>query len=470
MSLPGGSAEQRSLTGSRWWHPLWCQRSGPLSWQVTRTESSETTSSRASPTASTLGSTMGGTATSNMGSASKNGEVVQAYLDKEVALGRIVGPIHPSSVPCGTQVSPIGVIPKSNQQGKWRLIVDLSSPEGRSVNGGIEPELCSLHYLRLDEVVQQISKAGQGALLAKMDIDSAYRNVPVHPADRPLLGMQWKRSIFFDTRLPFGLRSAPKIFSAVADSLQWSFLRRGVSWVAHYLDDFITVGSPESPECQTNLKIMLATCQRLGVPVAQKKCAGPAAVLVFLGFELDTNQMVIRLPEDKLHRTRSLVSDWLGKKACKKRDLESLLGHLQHAATVVCPSRTSVRRLIELVSTVQTWDRWIRLSSSTRSDLNWWFVFMERWNGVSMVPKVSMPAIQLETDASGSWGCGAHWGSWWLQWKWEGPSIEWPISPKELLPILLAVSIWGEHWGGRLVECHCDNMAVVAVVNSGRSH
>jgi len=47
-----------------------------------------------------------------------------------------------------------------------------------------------------------------------------------------------------------------------------------VSWVAHYLDDFITVGSPESPECQTNLKIMQTTCQWLGVPVVQKKCAG----------------------------------------------------------------------------------------------------------------------------------------------------------------------------------------------------
>ena len=165
-------------------------------------------------------------ASSNMGSASKNAEVVQAYLDKEVALGWIVGPINPSSAPCSTQVSPIGVIPKSNQLGKWRLIVDLSSPEGQSVNGGIEPELCSLHYLRLDEVVQQISKAGHGALLAKMDIDSAYRNIPVHPADRPLLGMRWKGSIFFDTQLPFGLRSAPKIFSAVVDALQWSFLRR----------------------------------------------------------------------------------------------------------------------------------------------------------------------------------------------------------------------------------------------------
>lgn len=90
--------------------------------------------------------------------------------------------------------------------------MDLSSPEGRSVNDGIEPELCSLQYLRVDEVVRQVMVRGQGTLMAKMDIESAYRNVPVHPADRLLLGMQWKGDVFFDTQLPFGLRSAPKIF------------------------------------------------------------------------------------------------------------------------------------------------------------------------------------------------------------------------------------------------------------------
>ena len=97
----------------------------------------------------------------------------------------------------------------------------------------IKPELYSLQYLRVDEVVRQVM--GQGTLMAKMDIESAYRNVPVHPADRLLLGMQWKGDVFFDTRLPFGLRLAPKIFSAVADALQWIFREKGVSWVAHSL-------------------------------------------------------------------------------------------------------------------------------------------------------------------------------------------------------------------------------------------
>ena len=168
--------------------------------------------------------------------------MVQAYLDKEVALGRVVGPLPLDSIPKGTQISPFGVIPKS-QPGKWRLIVDLSSPGGMSVNDGIEPELCSLQYLRVDEVVRRIVTMGRGTLMAKMDIESAYRMVPVHPSDRLMLGMQWKGGVFFDTRLPFGLRSAPKIFMAVADALQWIFQESGVSWVAHYLDDFVTMGA-----------------------------------------------------------------------------------------------------------------------------------------------------------------------------------------------------------------------------------
>ena len=162
-------------------------------------------------------------ATSNMRSALENASVVQAYLDVEVALKRIIGPVAPHLAPVGTQLSHFGVIPKSSQPGKWRLILDLSSPDGRSVNGGIEPELCSLQYLRLDEVVCQIGRWGEGTLLAKMDVASAYRIVPVHPGDRPMLGMQWNGAIFFDTRLPFSLRSAPKPFTALADALQWCF-------------------------------------------------------------------------------------------------------------------------------------------------------------------------------------------------------------------------------------------------------
>ena len=407
-------------------------------------------------------------ALTNLYSAEENSEVVQAYLDKEVAMQRVVGPVPPVQLPPGTQVSPFGVIPKSGQPGRWRLIVDLSHPEGRSVNSGIEADLCSMHYLRLDEVTQRIMEMGKGTEMAKMDIESAYRMVPIFPGDRLLLAMRWKGQFFFDTRLPFGLRSAPKIFSAVADALQWSLVQAGVTWVAHYLDDFITLGRKESKECGSNLDCILATCRRLGVPVARAKCEGPTTSLVFLGFLIDSTQMTVSLPEPKLQRTLRLVAEWSGRKAGRKRELESLLGHLQHAATVVRPGRSFVRRLIELLSSVVGHDRWVRLNASARSDLMWWQSFMGQWNGVSLIPNQQLEAT-VETDASGSWGCGGRWGGKWFQWKWEGPSSEWLIASKELLPILFAVAIWGKNWRGQRVNCRCDNMAVVAVINAGRA-
>ncbi len=78
---------------------------------------------------------------------------------------------------------------------------------------------------------------GRGTMMAIMDIRQAYRNIPVRPDDRPLLGLQWDGFVFVDATLPFGLRSAPLIFTAVADALQWIMERMGVEWVAHYIDD-----------------------------------------------------------------------------------------------------------------------------------------------------------------------------------------------------------------------------------------
>ena len=86
--------------------------------------------------------------------------------------------------------------------------------------------------------------------MAKLDIRQAYRIVPVHPEDRYLLGVQWQGEVLLDKVLPFGLRSAPIIFTAVADALQWIMIKHGVSSVAHYLDDYITLGAPGSLECK----------------------------------------------------------------------------------------------------------------------------------------------------------------------------------------------------------------------------
>ena len=88
-----------------------------------------------------------------------------------------------------------------------------------------------------------------------MDVEHAYRNIPTHPEDRHLLGMVWQGRLYIDTALPFGLRSAPRIFTAVADALEWALLQDGLSWSIHYtLHDFLTAGRSGMFECANNLR------------------------------------------------------------------------------------------------------------------------------------------------------------------------------------------------------------------------
>ena len=58
------------------------------------------------------------------------------------------------------------------------------------------------------------------ALVAKFDVESAYRNIAIHPSDRHLLGLKWRNAYYIDLALPFGLRSAPDIFNSVVELVE----------------------------------------------------------------------------------------------------------------------------------------------------------------------------------------------------------------------------------------------------------
>ena len=266
------------------------------------------------------------------------------------------------------QISPFGVIPK-REPGKWRLIVDLSAPEGRSVNDGIDHRLTSLQYVSMEDIVKKVRRLGRGAILAKVDLKEAYRMVPVHPQDRPLLGMEWEGQVYVDTALPFGLRSAPKIFNAVADALQWIARHRGAGEMDHYLDDFIIIGPPQDEGCAKSLEVLLETCRLLGVPVAVNKCEGPSTCLEFLGIEVDTIAMELRLPLSKLSRLQALIRKWCPRKVCQKKELQRLAGHLCHACRVVRPGRRFLRGVFALLSGGRRGHHYIRLNKHFRADL-----------------------------------------------------------------------------------------------------
>ncbi len=276
-----------------------------------------------------------------------------------------------------------------------------------------------------------------------------------------------------DGCLPFGLRSAPLLFTVAADLLQWAACARGATWVRHYIDDFITVGKGNGDDCRQNFLLLKQVCKEAGMPTEPEKDEGPATEIVFLGMELDSEKLEIRLPQEKLDRLRQTLCEVRGMKACRKRQMLSVIGILSHACKAVRAGRSFVRRLIDLSAGVQHIDRFIRLSREARADIEWWHQFGQEWNGTAMMWHVSRgsPEVVLTSDASGCWGCGAWWETRWFQLQWQGlgESATYGITAKELLPIVVAVAVWGKAWQGKAVVARCDNMAVVAIVNTGSS-
>ena len=113
--------------------------------------------------------------------------------------------------------------------------------------------------------------------------------------------MEWKGSLFVDTCLPFGLRSAPRLFNILANLAAWVMQQQGVSCLMHYLDDFLTIGPSGLDTCQRNLNIITSVCATLGIPLASGKVEGPSTALTFLDIILDTETMEAPLPEEKIN-------------------------------------------------------------------------------------------------------------------------------------------------------------------------
>ena len=144
--------------------------------------------------------------------------------------------------------------------------MDLSSCTRGSINA-ISKETCSCHYTWVMVAAQTVLQAGQGVLLAKMDLKQAYHNIPVAPEARHLLCFHLEDRIYVDLRLPFGCRSALFIFSSIADDLLQIMQCNGVTWEIHYSNDFLTIGAPASDECHSNMEIMCPMCEKAGYPL-----------------------------------------------------------------------------------------------------------------------------------------------------------------------------------------------------------
>ena len=355
------------------------------------------------------------TVSRNLLSVRRHPDVARENLWKEIQLGRIAGPFVSPPL-ANLRVSPIGVVPKSS--GSFRFIHHLSWPPGNSVNDGISDEACYVKYASFDEAVQCIARSGRSTLMAKADVKSAFRLLPVNPKDFDLLGLQMDGFFLVEKCMPMGASSAPALFETFSTFLEWAIKEKAqCDRVVHYADDFMVYGlSGKSLEsCHWVLETLIGVCKDFGVPLAEEKTEGPTSSLVFLGLEIDAACELVCIPMDKLVKLRLLINQACVAKKLTLKELQSVIGPLSFVCKAV-PGRAFLRRIINFTLKLKCPSHRVRIAVEARKDFLMWKEFLEKCNGSAIIPEQvwqDNADIQLFTDASGSQGFGGYFqGSW----------------------------------------------------------
>lgn len=414
----------------------------------------------------------------NLLSALNEPSVVDALIEKEVGKGFMIGPFDDAPFPL-YRINPIGIATRK-YSGKKRLIIDLSAPHDgsdQSINSLIPAAQFSLFYSTVDDAIKFIKIAGRGAWLAKADITDAFKVMPLHPSQWHMFGIRWKGKMYFSVRLTFGCRSSPKIFDTLSEALCWILLNNNkLPFVLHLLDDFLLVDFPTAKpdHCITALK---RTFESLGVPLSHEKTVGPLTSIEFLGITLDSNLMQASLPSEKLERIRQVMHEAQHSTIFTKRDLLSLLGHLNFAMRVIPQGRSFISRLLDLAKSVKALQDVVVMDIGCKSELRFWSRLLDDWNGISFFRNdflESSQDLKLYTDAAPSVGYGGLFKDQWFAGEWPeelNSSSDNPLSTAalELYPIVIACILWGKYWSRKQIVFFCDNEATVNIINKGRS-
>lgn len=149
----------------------------------------------------------------------------------------------------------LGAIPK--QGGSFRPITDCSRPHMISINSFMQETALQFAYQTVDYVSELMEP---NDFSATIDISAAYRSVSIFPEHRICQGIRWdiegKESYLLDTRLCFGIKSAPFIFTQLSNFILRAMQRRGFMKIANYLDDYIIFDS-SFVSCQFTQSVLL---------------------------------------------------------------------------------------------------------------------------------------------------------------------------------------------------------------------
>lgn len=363
-------------------------------------------------------------------------------------------------------ISALGAIKKSD--GGIRLIHDCSLPEGQAVNDYAE---LSEHY-KFETVDSVVKNLKPGMWMNKVDLKQAYRVCHISEHSQKVTGLQWRFEgetvYFYDQKLPFGGKLSPIIFHRLTQSVCRMMARRGYKTYA-YIDDFFTI-SESKIECMQALNCLIMLLRRLGFLINWTKVVDPTQIIVFLGIEINSIDMSLRLPDEKMLSIHNELNLFLNRKRASKRQLQSLAGRLSFAAAVIAGGRVFLRRIIDAISLLNHKSDRMLLSNPLRGDIEWWYHFMQVFNGKSLLLHEN-PIHSVLTDACDN-GAGCYFNGDWLYINWE---LDYPelkdthINNKETLAVVFSAMRWAPLWQNHRVYITSDNMTTVRAINKGTS-
>ena len=398
---------------------------------------------------------------------------IMGYINKELKHGAICGPFQ-SSPFTWFRNNPLMVRPKK-EVGKYRVILDLYFPCGMSVNSFI-PRLSfdgAPYKLRLPtalDLAELIADYGPNCFLYKLDLSRAYRQLPGDPMDWALLGFEWDGEYYIDTKVPFGLRHGAQYCERVTTAVCHAAKVKVGADVAAYIDDMGGVAPDNEDFAERQFRGVCDTVTDLGLELALDKCIGPARVMSWTGTTFDTVAMTMKIDECKIDETLEIAQNFMSREDISIKDLEMLLGKLQHCLKFCPGGRRFLNRLLKMRRGMIE-GMLYSLSDDAKLDVSWFLSSLKEFNGVAMIRSQFKPSVVIFVDAC-LIGGGSLWeGESFVSYKWPYDVLKWQLSINdlEMFNVLVSLRLWKTKLRGMTVQIWCDNNTSVKSLFSGRA-
>ncbi len=306
-----------------------------------------------------------------------------------------------------------------------------------------------------------------GDWLTKIDLKDAYFTIPMNHSNRKYLRFTVRGRSFEFNCLPFGLSSAPWVFTKTLKPVTALLREPGIRLVIYIDDILIMAESTFIAERHTVALVYLLEC--LGFVVNTKQSVfQPQQSLEFLGFVINSVYMEMLLPRDKLKKIRLEAQRLLREDVVSARSLSRLIGKMNATNQVIPPAPLFYRNLqMSLhqalrISHSQNYEQTTVLSPGARTELDWWVENMSKWNGKALLKR--QVDLTIDSDASLS-GWGATCGNQRTGGPWSSEERHMHINCLELLAATLAVQTFTKNLEKVSVLMRIDNTTAVAYVN-----